>query len=458
MYVSDDGDWTVLLCEPARTSTGAIAPDRYCVDLNDSLFTRGYAIEYYFKAFDLDGVSATLPEGAEDHPPDPCLSGRHLFEFTCLPTLRGVPGVLYVDDFDGRGTPEGVAQLYLEQTFRDVIVTGEPMPDRYDVNQPSAMAGNGLGSRIRMPHLLTGYDMIIWDSGDLENGTLISGESATDKSDDIGLLTDWLDLTPYWRSGIMVFGDNAATDVSQYVDGLHLLNDLCGTELVNSSYYEMTGGYDGGGMTSPLVSGFDGGLFDGIEFYVYSSCPTLADLDVLGATGIGIPALGYPDVGGNPYYAGIISQRDNAQGADTRTEWFGFSFMRIRDTELGTLARNQFLVRAWRSWLMGPPPDLDITGDEVPAVTALAGIYPNPFNPVTRVAFSLKKKGHISLRVYDVSGRLIRVLADEVREAGSYEVVWDGANDRGRRTASGIYFCRMEADDYRRTVKRVLLR
>jgi len=45
-----------------------------------------------------------------------------------------------------------------------------------------------------------------------------------------------------------------------------------------------------------------------------------------------------------------------------------------------------------------------------------------------------------------------------VREAGSYEVVWDGANDRGRRTASGIYFCRMEADDYQRTVKMVQLR
>ena len=456
-YISDNGDWTVLLCEPACTSTGAIAPDRYCVDLNDSLFTRGYLIEYYFKAYDLDGVSTTLPEGAEVHPPDPCLSGRYRFEFTCLPTMKAVPGVLYVDDFDGRGTPEGIAQLYLELTFRDVIATGEPMPDRYDVNQPSSMVGNSLGSRIRMAHLLT-YNMIIWDSGDLKNGTIISGENVADKSDDIGLLTEWLDLTEYWRAGIMVFGDNTAADVSQYTDGLHLLGDLCGTELVNSSYYEMTGGYEEGGMTSALVSGFDGGLFDGFEFYVYSGCPVLADLDVLGATGIGIPALSYPDVGGNPYYAGIISQRDNAQGADTRSEWFGFSFMRIRDTGLGVMVRNEFLVRAWRSWLMGPAPDVDITGDEIPAVTTLAGIYPNPFNPVTRVSFSLKEKGYVSMRVYDVSGRLVRVLVDEVREAGSYEVVWDGANARGRATASGIYFCRMEAGDYERTLKMVQLR
>jgi hypothetical protein len=132
--------------------------------------------------------------------------------------------------------------------------------------------------------------------------------------------------------------------------------------------------------------------------------------------------------------------------------------MRIRNTEPGALVRNQFLVRAWRSWLMGPAPGVNTTGDEIPAVTALAGIYPNPFNPATRVAFSRKEKGYVSMRVYDVSGRLVRVLIDEVREAGSYEVVWDGANEGGRRTASGIYFCRMEAGDYERTLKMVQLR
>ncbi len=457
-YVSDDGDWTVLLCEAVYGSSGSVVPDKYCVDLNDSLFTRGYLVEYYFKAYDLDGVSSTLPPDAGSHPPEPCLSGRDLFEFTCLPTLRAVPGVLYVDDFDGRGSPEGAAQLYWEQTFRDVIAADYCMPDRYDVNQPSSMVGNSLGSRIRMAHLLAAYTVVIWDSGDLEDGTIIPGEHGTDKSDDIGLLTDWLDLTVFSQSGLMIFGDNAASDVSQYSDGLHLLGDLCGTELAEPSYMEMTGGYEGGGVVSPLVGGLSGGVFDGIEFYVYSGCPALACLDVLEAAGIGIPALGYPDFGGNPYYAGIITQRDNLQGADTRTEWFGFSFMRIRDTGLGTIARNEFLLRAWRSWLMGPAPGSDITGDEIPAVTALAGAYPNPFNPVTRLKFSLKEKGPVSLRVYDVSGRLVRVLVDEVREAGSYEAVWDGTNDGGRITASGIYFCRMEAGGYERTLKMVQLR
>ena len=77
---------------------------------------------------------------------------------------------------------------------------------------------------------------------------------------------------------------------------------------------------------------------------------------------------------------------------------------------------------------------------------------------MTRVSFSLKEKGHVSLRIYDVSGRIVRNLVDEIRDAGSYETVWDGTNDGGRPTASGIYFCRMEADGYERTLKMVLLR
>jgi hypothetical protein len=97
-------------------------------------------------------------------------------------------------------------------------------------------------------------------------------------------------------------------------------------------------------------------------------------------------------------------------------------------------------------------------GRDIPAASGLRQNFPNPFNPVTRVSFSLKAKGHVSLRIYDVSGRLVRILVDEIRDAGSYESVWDGTNERGRRTASGVYFCRMETNDYERTVKMVQLR
>jgi len=459
-YMSDDGDWTVLLCEPARISTGTIAPDRYCIDLNDSLFTRGYFIEYYFKAYDLDGVSTTLPDNAETVSSYPYGTvSSYLFEFTCLPTLRAYNTVLFVDDFDGRGSFHGLVQNYLDPSLDAVTPTGEPLPERYDVNQPSAMAGNSLGSRARLAHLHLYYEAIVWDSGDLSEGTMISGSHESDKSDDIGLLTLWLDSLIYWRSGIFVMGDNIATDLSNYPDGLAMMNDWFGVTLEHSSYYEMTGGEDGGGTINALVTGVPGMSFDGEQFYLYGGCPGISSFDVLEKMENGIYALRYPDFGGNPYYAGVFGNRTNSQEVNTYNAWFGFSFMNIRNAVNGTLARTVFYNRVMRSWMVaGPATSVDYTDDEIPAVTALAGIFPNPFNPVTRVAFSLKKKGHVSMRIYDVSGRLVRVLVDEIREAGAYEVMWDGTNNGGRATASGIYFCRMEAADYQRTVKMVQLR
>jgi len=102
----------------------------------------------------------------------------------------------------------------------------------------------------------------------------------------------------------------------------------------------------------------------------------------------------------------------------------------------------------------------DITGsdDAPPAATTLGRAWPNPFNPVTTIPFSLRAKGHARLRIYDVAGRLVRTLVDETRPAGVYEASWDGRNENGRRAASGVYFCRFEAPGYERTIKTVLLR
>ena len=384
-YVSDDGDWTVLLCEPVRTSTGVIVPDRYCVDLNDSLFTRGYMIEYYFKAYDLDGVSTTLPAGAEDVPPDPCLETCPRFEFTCLPTLRSVPTILYVDDFDGRGTQEGLVQTYLDPTF-DVFYPYGYRPDRYDVNQPSSMVGNGLGSRARQAHLKIAYEGIFWDSGDLNDGTLISGLDESDKSDDIGTLVEWLDdhdrtgcSTP---GGLIILGNNVASDLNSSPDGQALLDDWCAAELVHESYYEMTGGQDGGGIVTPLLSGTAGGPYDGQEFYVYGGCPAISDFDVIDTVGTGMGLLAYPEYGGEQYFAGVGNVRLNARGLCVGAAVYGFSFMDIRNAYNGVLARTEFYARTMRSFLVvggGTPPD--ITDGEIPAVTALAGSFPNPFNP-----------------------------------------------------------------------------
>jgi hypothetical protein len=70
---------------------------------------------------------------------------------------------------------------------------------------------------------------------------------------------------------------------------------------------------------------------------------------------------------------------------------------------------------------------------------------PNPFNPTTTIGYSLAADGHAFLAVYDVAGRLVRTLVDEIRPAGRHAVVWNGTDDSGRDVATGLYFVRYTA-------------
>lgn len=85
--------------------------------------------------------------------------------------------------------------------------------------------------------------------------------------------------------------------------------------------------------------------------------------------------------------------------------------------------------------------------------------YPNPFNPVTTLRYSIKECGRVTLKVYNVTGQLVATLIDEVKNPSDVRpVTWNGRNDAGRPVASGVYFCRMTAGDFRATKKMVLLR
>jgi Ca-activated chloride channel family protein len=70
--------------------------------------------------------------------------------------------------------------------------------------------------------------------------------------------------------------------------------------------------------------------------------------------------------------------------------------------------------------------------------------YPNPFNPETTIRFDLPESGLVEIAVYDITGKLIKVLASETKSAGSYSVVWDGRDSVDNAMPSGIYICRME--------------
>jgi hypothetical protein len=83
---------------------------------------------------------------------------------------------------------------------------------------------------------------------------------------------------------------------------------------------------------------------------------------------------------------------------------------------------------------------------------------PNPFNPATRIAFTIPEACRVQLAVFDAAGRRIKELVNRRLPADHYEVLWDGTNNRGTRVASGVYFYRLEAGRNAATRKMVLLR
>jgi len=85
--------------------------------------------------------------------------------------------------------------------------------------------------------------------------------------------------------------------------------------------------------------------------------------------------------------------------------------------------------------------------------------YPNPFNPTTLIRFDLPATSPTHLRIFDISGRLVRVLVNgETLDAGSHKTVWNGKDDAGRHVATGVYFYRLKTPAFVETKRMALLR
>jgi hypothetical protein len=93
-------------------------------------------------------------------------------------------------------------------------------------------------------------------------------------------------------------------------------------------------------------------------------------------------------------------------------------------------------------------------GDETPGVrTHLFRNYPNPFNPSTRISFSLEKESQVKIEVYDLKGRKVDTLFQGSKPAGAHSIVY-----QPRNLASGAYVILMRAGDFRATQRMMLIK
>jgi len=86
--------------------------------------------------------------------------------------------------------------------------------------------------------------------------------------------------------------------------------------------------------------------------------------------------------------------------------------------------------------------------------------YPNPFNSITTIKYSIppgKSSYHVTLKIYDIRGRLVTTLVNQNQSAGMYSVNWDGSDDIGNHVSSGVYFYSLEAEGYKSNQKILLI-
>ncbi len=93
-----------------------------------------------------------------------------------------------------------------------------------------------------------------------------------------------------------------------------------------------------------------------------------------------------------------------------------------------------------------------------PKFYSLEQNYPNPFNPTTTIRYLLKDEGHVTLRIYNIRGQLVRQLVDASKFAGEYSVVWDGHDDFGQVVTSGTYLYSIDVNDFKFTRKMAFMK
>ncbi len=96
------------------------------------------------------------------------------------------------------------------------------------------------------------------------------------------------------------------------------------------------------------------------------------------------------------------------------------------------------------------------TTEEFGVTDNLLQNYPNPFNPVTTISYKIESTSNVQLTIYDMTGRVIIKLVDEIQSEGNHSVVWNSTNTSNQNVASGTYFYKLLVNG-KATVKKLLL-
>ncbi len=347
-------------------------------------------------------------------------------------------GILVVDNtVDGSGGPLMPTDEAVDAFYSDILGS-------YNVQNFWDVHDSTQADRAVMDHDLGIYSVVLWHSDVRGAFSEISDTTAMRKYIDIG--------GNLWLSGWKILAFLAGRSEAYYVFGddsfVHQYVGIDSVRTTSASTRDFVG-------AESLAEGFPSTEVDSGKIVPFNG---LFEMEILLPPFSGADSLyGYisSDGGGSENHGlpvGIVSDSSAYRLVMTS---FPLYFTDRQGAEL--------LVDAVME-MFGEPasvgdPD---TGSRMPRAYSLSQNYPNPFNPMTTIRFEIPGTPavnvEVNLRIYDVRGRLVRTLIDDWKEPGSYQVSWDGRDDRGRRVASGIYFYTIRTEDFSSTRKMILIK
>lgn len=124
-----------------------------------------------------------------------------------------------------------------------------------------------------------------------------------------------------------------------------------------------------------------------------------------------------------------------------------------------TYKTNHMMGSIRQPFQLNQSPVTSIMSDNaIPVDYELAQNYPNPFNPSTKLKFGIPKAENLEIKIYNSIGQIVKTLVNEYKQAGYYEVIWNGKNEYRQNVSSGIYFYRMTSGSYTKSYKMLLIK
>ena len=451
--------------------------DRFAFDLPDSGFLfPGDEIHYCIVAQDRVGGqdigTAILPAdttGFSDFSSFLTYDCRYIVR--CLPSIQEVdpgvldhPEILFWDDQNSRF----IQEKWFHSLNQVLGSWDEYDYDVYQTNGASAGVGNGLGGRAGSVDAISGYSTLLYSSGSEFLFTLSNGDFYADPGNDIGLLDDWLRTGN--KKNVFATGDNLVYDLleGQGAHGAQFVSDHMGVSLVRQDIRQLISN-----QAAPQIKiSVSNPVFALIDSWrLYGLCEpidgtfSLNTFDAVVPQGAGQILAEFTDYSGNtgvyPYSAAtLVGNLDDWLNQFISLPYdlaFAFPAMEIDDKELTPLTTPSLILQSVLISML----DFSYPVDTGPAQAQQAfgvSAHPNPFNPQTQISYTLPQKGHLSLKIFNLRGQLVRNLVDEVCPAGPGSIRWDGTDGRGQTVSTGIYFFEARTRDQTRTGKLTVVR